>query len=101
VVAAAVDEIPQMMTVLREATASRDSARLHRAAHTLKSSLRYFGAKDAAELAWQLETLGREGRADGVPPLLMALEPLSEQVQAELSAFLQSSINNPSPGCDT
>ncbi|MHB8971733.1 MAG: GAF domain-containing protein [Pirellulaceae bacterium] len=98
VVAAAIEEIPQMMVVLREATASRDAPRLHRAAHTLKSSLRYFGAKDAAELAWQLEVVGKEVRLDDVSPLLADLEPLAEQVRAELSTYLQSSTNAPAPG---
>ena len=81
VVAAAIEEIPLMMTALREATALGDSARLHLAAHTLKSSLRYFGATEAAELAWQLESSGRAGNLDGVPQLLAALEPLAQQVR--------------------
>ena len=97
VVAAAIEEIPLMMTALRESTALGDSARLHLAAHTLKSSLRYFGATEAAELAWQLESSGRAGNLDGVSQVLAALEPLAQRVCAALAAFMQSATNAASP----
>ena len=66
VVEAALEEIPQVLLAIRESIASQDGARLHRSAHTLKSSLRYFGAQDAAEKAWQLESDWSRGESCGV-----------------------------------
>ena len=91
VVEAALEEIPQMLLAIREAIASQDGARLHRSAHTLKSSLRYFGAQEAAEKAWQLETNGRDANLAESAATLAALEPLVEQIRAELLRYMQSS----------
>jgi len=92
VVEAALEEIPQMLDAIRAAIAAKDSVRLHRSAHTLKSSLRYFGAQDAAEKAWQLETDGRDASLDASADTLATLEPLVEQVRAELLRFMQAGI---------
>jgi CheY-like chemotaxis protein len=89
-VEAGLDEIPHLMTSLRDAVAGNDGPRLHRAAHTLKTSLRYFGAQEAAEQALQLETLGREGRLEGVPALVALFEAEIERVQTSLRAFLET-----------
>jgi HPt (histidine-containing phosphotransfer) domain-containing protein len=89
VVEAALEEIPQVMIAIRESIASQDSVRLHRSAHTLKSSLRYFGAQDAAEKAWQLETNGRDANLAESAAILAALEPLVAQIREELVRFIR------------
>jgi CheY-like chemotaxis protein len=90
VVEAALEEIPQVLLAIRESIASQDEARLHRSAHTLKSSLRYFGAQDAAEKAWQLETDGREANLAESAATLAALEPLVAQIREELWRYVQA-----------
>jgi HPt (histidine-containing phosphotransfer) domain-containing protein len=54
-------EAPRQCRAIELAVKSGDAAGLHLAAHTLKSSLRYLGAKDSQELAFQLEEAGRSG----------------------------------------
>jgi CheY-like chemotaxis protein/HPt (histidine-containing phosphotransfer) domain-containing protein len=90
VVEAALEEIPQVLLAVRESIASQDGSRLHRSAHTLKSSLRYFGAQDAAEKAWQLETNGRDANLAESAATLAALEPLVAQIREELLRFIQA-----------
>jgi CheY-like chemotaxis protein len=89
-VEAGLEEIPHLMTTLREAVTGHDGPGLHRAAHTLKTSLRYFGAREAAEQALQLETLGREGRLEEAPPLVIPFAAEVERVQASLRTFLET-----------
>jgi HPt (histidine-containing phosphotransfer) domain-containing protein len=57
------EEAPRLLDELRTAVAADDAEGLQRAAHTLKSSLRYLGAAELFEQAFLLETCGREGRA--------------------------------------
>jgi two-component system, sensor histidine kinase and response regulator len=62
-------ESQSLLTQLREAIATRDPAKLRRAAHTLKGAAGVFGAQSAYEMARQLEDLGRSAdfsQADGI-----------------------------------
>jgi two-component system, sensor histidine kinase and response regulator len=78
VVEAFVMEAPKLNQQLRDTLASGDAPAFRRASHTLKSSLRFFGAHAAADLAWQLENLGKDGdlqtAAQHVDALIAAVE---------------------------
>ena len=52
-------ESPRQTQAIERAVQAGDAAALHLAAHTLKSSLRYLGAKESQELAFRLEQAGR------------------------------------------
>ena len=71
-------EAPRLTHQLRDSLASGDAPAFRRASHTLKSSLRLFGAHAAADQAWQLEQLGKEGdlqtAAQHVDALIAAVE---------------------------
>jgi two-component system, sensor histidine kinase and response regulator len=54
------DEIPGLMSEIKEPIARGDARALERAAHTLKGCVGTFGAKRAYDLALALETMGRE-----------------------------------------
>jgi CheY-like chemotaxis protein len=56
------DEVPRLRSEIREAIEAHDGARLRRAAHTLKGSLRIFGESKSYELAETLETMGKENQ---------------------------------------
>ena len=71
---AALEEIPQLMTAIRQAIANGDHARLRFAAHTLKGSVRYFGANQVCEHAAKLEDMGRKGELAGAEAIFAALE---------------------------
>jgi len=68
------------LRALHEAMAASDAAALMRTAHTLKGSLLVLGAGTAAALAGELEALGRDGRLEGAPAVLAALEPELQRV---------------------
>lgn len=54
-------QVPEQVEDIRRALAGRDGQALDRAAHKLKGSVGYFGARDATAAALRLEELGRQG----------------------------------------
>ncbi|MEJ2649939.1 MAG: Hpt domain-containing protein [Sedimentisphaerales bacterium] len=55
-----VTESAKLMKRIRDAISNEDASELQRAAHTLKGSIRIFGAERAAAAALQLETIGHD-----------------------------------------
>jgi CheY-like chemotaxis protein len=53
-------ESAKLMKRIRDAITSEDASELQRAAHTLKGSIRIFGAERPAAAALRLETMGRD-----------------------------------------
>ena len=86
VVARYVQDTPQLLERMRAATQNIDAGALRLAAHTLKSSSATVGAKSAAALCKELETLGRDGSFDGAPELMDKLEVELTDVYAALEA---------------
>ena len=86
VVARYVQDAPQLMEQLRAAMECADAGALRLAAHTLKSSSANLGAKAAAALCKELETLGRNGSLGGAPDLMRKLEAELTDVYAALEA---------------
>jgi PAS domain S-box-containing protein len=84
------DEYPRMLQQVRDSIGDRDSTTLQRAAHTLKGSMRYFGATDAFDCAYELESMGREGRFEGADDALRRLESELEQIEPVLSEFAKT-----------
>ncbi len=56
------DDAPRLFEELKSAQESGNADSFRRAAHSLKSNAATFGAGQLAELAKELETLGRENR---------------------------------------
>jgi CheY-like chemotaxis protein/HPt (histidine-containing phosphotransfer) domain-containing protein len=85
VVEAFLEESPKLVRQLRDTLTNSDAAAFRRASHTLKSSLRFFGAHQAADLAWQLELLGKDGELDAaarqVDALITAIDEVVAAVQ--------------------
>jgi PAS domain S-box-containing protein len=71
---AALGEVPNLLTRVREAVAAGDGKALQIAAHALKSSVRYFGQTQTAEHAYTLERMGRDGTLDDAEEPLALLE---------------------------
>ena len=74
VVDVARQECPKLLESIRRAIGAGDADALKLAAHTLKGSVRYFGGGSAFELAFALETMGKEKRLDEAPEKLARLE---------------------------
>lgn len=78
---------PSLIAELRGRIAERDSEGLSHVAHKLKGSLLTLSAVGAAESAFVLERMGREGCLDGAEAALAALEAALPKVSAALAAL--------------
>jgi HPt (histidine-containing phosphotransfer) domain-containing protein len=90
------EEYPRWLAEMRGAAAEQNSKPLQLAAHSIKSPLRFFGAKRAFELAVRLEDLGRAGRVQESPAILADLEIAISTLEPRLREFLQQ--DEPCPG---
>ena len=86
---AALEEIPQLMTAIRQAVASGDHGKLRFAAHTLKGAVRYFGATEACDHAAKLEDMGRKGEIADAEAMSADLEAEIARVIGALSDYLR------------
>jgi len=82
------DDTPRLVEEARTALDRGDASSLHRAAHTIKGSLGYFGATPAVEAAWQLETLAATGNLKEGVALLIRVEQTLSFLQPELRRLL-------------
>jgi PAS domain S-box-containing protein len=73
-----------------DALDQKDGATLHRAAHTLKGMINFFGASAATQLALKLEQLGKEANFAGSTEILGALRGELERLQGELDSIRTS-----------
>ncbi len=84
VVGAFLEETPGLVSLAHKALQQNDPSTLRRASHTLKGSLRFFGAQLAADAAWQLEQLTAQEDWSAAGSLLAELENRLLSVTAEL-----------------
>jgi HPt (histidine-containing phosphotransfer) domain-containing protein len=85
-IAAFLHESPVLMAGLERAAVQGDRAELQRQAHSLKSSIRFFGVESATALAGRLEELGGEGGFDAAPPLVTELKAELKELQYALTS---------------
>jgi CheY-like chemotaxis protein/HPt (histidine-containing phosphotransfer) domain-containing protein len=97
IVETAVKEIPDLLASIRAAVTGSDPPTLRRAAHTLKGSVRYFGASRVTELAARLESLGKAENLHAAREVLPALGDASDHLLASFANHLaQSGSQTPS-----
>ncbi len=70
-------DYPPMVATLRETLKTKDSTTLRRTSHALKGMVGNFQAKTAAEAAFSLEEMGRQGEFSGVDK---AFETLADEL---------------------
>ena len=78
------EEAPPMLAELRDAFDKRDADRFRRAAHSLKSNTKTFGALKLADMSLVLE---REGLDHATPEALDAVDAEYVRVAAALKAL--------------
>jgi CheY-like chemotaxis protein len=83
------DETPPLLLDLRRALEANDAELFRRAAHTLKSSARDFGAIQLSQLSQQMEILSKEKTLDGASDLVSRAEVTYELVKAALEGYLK------------
>jgi histidine phosphotransfer protein HptB len=81
------DETPVLIDQMHAATASKNQAALGRAAHTLKSTARDFGAEDVAVLSQALEGDCQRGFPENAETQINALVKHLNIKQIELAAY--------------
>jgi HPt (histidine-containing phosphotransfer) domain-containing protein len=79
-------ESPQLLAGIERSLGEPNAAEVQRQAHSLKSSLRFFGVASAADLAWRVEEAAQDAKLDAVPAILSKLKDELAAVQAALSA---------------
>jgi len=81
-------ECPKLMAQIRSAITSGNASDLQRAAHTLKGSIQFFGAKRSAAAAFQLETMGRERTLSEAEEAWLELETEIERLMPLLTDLI-------------
>jgi HPt (histidine-containing phosphotransfer) domain-containing protein len=81
------DEAPRLLDALRLALTDRNTDAFRRNAHSLKSNGKTFGAMTFAELARQLEFLGRDNQLGSVGDKLEKLAQEYARVAAALKGM--------------
>jgi signal transduction histidine kinase/DNA-binding response OmpR family regulator/HPt (histidine-containing phosphotransfer) domain-containing protein len=89
VISAYVDDTPQHLKTLRQAIAGQDPNSVRRVAHSLKSASANVGAQKLAQLAKEMEHLGRAETTDGADLILTDMEQEFQAVRHSLSAMLE------------
>jgi PAS domain S-box-containing protein len=86
-------DAPALITSLRSSLERQDTEELRRAAHTLKSNGSTLGAAAFAELCRTVERHAKEGRLDGVSPLLDRIEQEYLTVQEALGSLRSEPVS--------
>ena len=82
-------DAPALVETLGRSLAAGNAEELRRAAHTLKSNGRTFGATSLAEACQELETAARAGALEGAAELVGRVEARFEKARAALEAVRQ------------
>jgi signal transduction histidine kinase/CheY-like chemotaxis protein/HPt (histidine-containing phosphotransfer) domain-containing protein len=86
-------ECPRWLAEIRAAISQQDSARLRRAAHTLRGSLDTLGAASASAAAMRLEAMGRTGDLTESEAAYMLLAKDLECLQPALLSLRASGVD--------
>lgn len=78
------EEYPMLIEEIKTAANLHDHKRLERAAHSLKGSVANFGASDATQAAFRLESLGRRNEMHDLGPALADLLHEFDQLRPAL-----------------
>ena len=97
IVETALGEIPELLAAVRGAVTGGDSQALRRAAHTIKGSVRYFGANRMTELAARLEGLAEKQNFHAARETLPALGDASDELIASLASHVAKSNSSKTP----
>jgi CheY-like chemotaxis protein len=85
IIETAIGEIPRLLEEIHRAAGAGDGHALRLAAHTLKGSVRYFGARHVLEPALRLEAMGQAGSLEGAGEVVAVLDQATGQLLATLA----------------
>lgn len=78
------DSAPALLHDLSDGLASNDAARFERAAHTIKSNCKTFGAYEFADKAYELEQIGAAKDLSAAAPQIAELEQAYQELVLDL-----------------
>jgi len=81
------EDAPKMIAEIKSGLAANNADTFRRAAHSMKSNAATFGASQLAELAKELEMLGKENKLQETGGKLKSLEEAYESVRDELTGL--------------
>jgi HPt (histidine-containing phosphotransfer) domain-containing protein len=81
------EDAPNMIAEIKSALAGNDADTFRRAAHSMKSNAATFGANELAELAKELEMLGKENKLNETGDKLQSMEEAYASAKKELEAL--------------
>jgi two-component system, sensor histidine kinase and response regulator len=67
-------DCPAKLAAIRTAVAAHDPCEVMKASHSLKGAVSVFGAKSAVDAAHNLESMGHEGKQEGLAEAFALLE---------------------------
>jgi len=82
------EDAPELLRLLYQALEGNDAELFRRSAHSLKSNSAAFGAMTMAELAREMEMLGKEGRLEGTKDKVAQAENEYQRVQQALKKLV-------------
>jgi|GEM_PF-2241739 len=84
-----IDQLPGLLSQIQEALGQRNGKQLERAAHTLKGSISNFSAKQAHDVASEMESLGRKDDLLNAGTLYSDLKQKAMRLGDELKLFCE------------
>ena len=81
------EDAPNMIAEIKSALADNDADTFRRAAHSMKSNAATFGANELAELAKELEMLGKDNKLNETGDKLQSMEEAYASAKKELEAL--------------
>ena len=84
-----VGDYPEMLGNIKDAIDAGDPSGLDGSAHAFKGTLKYLAAGEAADFAFQLERMGRDGNADGAGETYLLLVEACERLKGFIENMQQ------------
>lgn len=82
------EETPRLVGELQQAIGAQDAALVRRAAHTIKNSMYTLGAVASGDLAYSIETAGRDSQLLDAGHMLPTLEEHVAQMVAQAQSYV-------------
>ena len=82
-----IEDAPTMIAEMKSALEGDDADTFRRAAHSMKSNAATFGANELAELAKELEMLGKDNKLNETGDRLKSMEEAYASAKEELEAL--------------
>ena len=88
------EDLPDMLTSLRDAVTAGDAKTIDRVAHKLKGSVSNFAARPSFEAALKLEVLGRHGSLSETVPAYEELERQIERLKSAMANLSEHGVHS-------